>query len=127
MTDADKSADRPISISDISGTSLLRLARVSRDAARKKLRGLAEEEQARACLELRAEVRAEFLMLLDHPEHVVPRLGDAEVCVTVRGSGMSDGAWLLELATPGQRQACFVRKQRFEFPGCGIDDAVGKG
>jgi hypothetical protein len=107
MTDGDKSAERPISISDISGTSLLRLARVSRDAARKKLRGLALEEQARVCLELRSEVRAEFLMLLDHPEHVVPLLGDAEVCVTVRGSGMSDGAWLLELATPEQRQACF--------------------
>lgn len=107
MTDVDKSTDRPISISDSSGTSLLRLARVSRDAARKKLRGLAGEEQARACLELRPEVRAEFLMLLDHPEHVVPLFGDAEVCVTVRGSGMTDGAWLLELATPGQWQACF--------------------
>jgi hypothetical protein len=107
MTDGDRPGGTPISISDVSGTSLLRLARVSRDAARKKLRGLAEEEQARACLELRPEVRTEFLMLLDHPEHVVPLLSDAEVCVTIRGSGMSDGAWLLELATREQKQACF--------------------
>jgi hypothetical protein len=107
MTEGDKPSETPVSISDVSGTSLLRLARVSREAAKKKLRDLGEEEQARACLELRAEVRTEFLMLLDHPENVVPLLPDAEVCMTIRGSGMTDGAWLLELATREQTQACF--------------------
>lgn len=99
--------DRPVSISDVSGASLLRLARVSRDAARKRLRALPPEEQARACLELRAGVRGEFLMLLDHPEAVVPLFPDAEVCTTIRASGMSEGAWLLEMATPEQTRACF--------------------
>jgi hypothetical protein len=98
---------QPISISDVSGTSLLRLARASRDAAKKKLRGLSSQQQAHACVELRPESRSEFLLLLDHPERVVPLLPDSEVCLTVRGAGMTDGAWLLELSTPEQRRACY--------------------
>ncbi|MFQ5697371.1 MAG: DUF6178 family protein [Myxococcota bacterium] len=97
----------PISISEVSGPSLLRLARASRAAAVRKLRGLDPESQARACLELRPEVRSEFLMLLDHPEQVVPLFPDPAVCMTVRASGMEAGAWLLEMATPEQRQTCF--------------------
>ena len=55
--------------SDLSGPVLLRLARKDRSAARDKLRRLDAEAQANACQELRPEVRSEFLMLLDHPEH----------------------------------------------------------
>jgi hypothetical protein len=98
---------QPISISDVSGTSLLRLARASRDAAKKKLRGLSSQQQAQACVEVRPESRSEFLLLLDHPERVVPLLPESEVCLTVRGAGMTDGAWLLELSTPEQRRACY--------------------
>ncbi len=101
------SSRSPISPSDLSGTSLLRLARRSREVAREKLRALEVAAQARACLELRPEVRSEFLMLLDNPEEVVPLFPEAEVCLTIRASGMSEGAWLLEIATPDQRQACF--------------------
>lgn len=97
----------PLSISEVSGPSLLRLARASRAAAVRKLRGLDLESQARVCVELRPEVRSEFLMLLDHPERVVPLFPDAAVCMTVRATGMEEGAWLLEMATAEQRQACF--------------------
>jgi hypothetical protein len=107
MTDRDRPSGAPRAASGASGTSLLRLARRRRDAAKKRLRGLSEEEQAHACLEVRPGVRGEFLMLLDHPEKVVALLPDAELCTTVRSSGMSEGAWLLELATREQTQACF--------------------
>jgi hypothetical protein len=107
MTERERPSGAPRPRSDLSGTGLLRLARTRRDAAREQLRALSEAEQARACLELRPEVRSEFLMLLDHPEAIVPLLPDAEVCMTIRSGGMSDGAWLLELATPAQTQACF--------------------
>jgi len=86
---------------------LLRLARKDRSAAREKLRRLDAEAQADACQELRPEVRSEFLMLLDHPENVVPLLPEAEVCISVRASGMSEASWLLELASPDQIRACF--------------------
>ncbi|MFQ5513874.1 MAG: DUF6178 family protein [Myxococcota bacterium] len=92
---------------DLSGIHLLRLARRDRAAARARLRALSPEAQARACQELRPEVRSEFLMLLDHPEKVVPLLPDAEVCFTVRAGGMSEAAWLLEMASPEQLRACF--------------------
>ena len=37
----------------------------------------------------------------------MPLLPEAELVHTVRAGGMSDAAWLLELATPEQRVACF--------------------
>jgi len=89
------------------GVALLRLARGDRAAAVARLRELAPEELAAACQELRAESRAEFLMLVPRPEEVVPLLAEAELVQTVRAGGMSDAAWLLELATPEQRLACF--------------------
>lgn len=99
--------DRPVSPSSLSGPRFLRLARTDREAARKSLRAFGPEAQAQACREVRPEVRGEFLMLLDHPEKVVPLLPDAEVCIGIRASGMSEAAWLLELATDAQLRACF--------------------
>jgi uncharacterized protein DUF6178 len=89
------------------GVALLRLGRSDRAAARARLRELAPEEIASLCQELRPEARTEFLMLLDRPEAVVPLLPEAELVHTVRAGGMSEAAWLLEIATPEQRVACF--------------------
>lgn len=97
---------RPVSISDVSGPGILRLARSSRDAARAKLRGLDPERQVLLCLELRPELRSELLLLIDQPERVVPLLPEAELCATARVGGMSDAAFLLELCTPAQARAC---------------------
>jgi hypothetical protein len=46
-------------------------------------------------------------MLVERPEDVVPLLAEAELVHTVRAGGMSEAAWLLELATTEQRVACF--------------------
>jgi hypothetical protein len=92
---------------DLSGARLLRLAEERPDEVRALLRALGAEGQARACQDLRPELRPRFLMLVDEPEAVVPLLPDAEVCITIRATGMSEAAWLLEIATPEQRQACF--------------------
>jgi hypothetical protein len=89
------------------GVALLRLGRSDRAAARARLRELSAEEVASACHELRPESRSEFLMLVESPEEVVPLLAEAELVQTVRAGGMSEAAWLLELATPEQRIACF--------------------
>lgn len=89
------------------GVALLRLGRTDRAAARARLRELSPEELASACQELRPEARSEFLMLVESPEDVVPLLAEAELVHTVRAGGMSEAAWLLELATTEQRIACF--------------------
>jgi hypothetical protein len=89
------------------GPDLLRLARRDRASARAQLRALTAAEQADACRELRPEVRCEFLMLLDRPEDVVPLLPEAELVQTIRATGMSEAAWLLELASDEQVVACF--------------------
>ena len=89
------------------GVALLRLGRSDRAAARARLRELAPAELASLAQELRPESRSEFLMLVERPEDVVPLLPEAELVHTVRAGGMSDAAWLLELATPEQRVACF--------------------
>ena len=91
----------------LSAPELLRLARTDREAARTKLQELDVATQAALCQALRPEVRSEFLMLLDDPEKVVPHLPEAEICLTIRASGMSEAAWLLEIATPDQLRACF--------------------
>jgi hypothetical protein len=46
-------------------------------------------------------------MLVERPEEIVPLLPEAELVHTVRAGGMSEAAWLLELATREQRIACF--------------------
>jgi hypothetical protein len=94
-------------VSELSGAAILRLARSDRDAARERLRPLDAAALAHACLDLRPEVRPEFLMLVERPEDVVPLLPEAELVSTIRSGGMSEGSWLLEIATPEQRQACF--------------------
>jgi hypothetical protein len=85
----------------------MRLAKTDREAARTALAELDSEAQARLCLEVRPEQRVELLMLVDRPEDVVPLFPDQELCFTARATGMSDAAFLLELATPRQVQACF--------------------
>ena len=88
------------------GVELLRLSRRDRAEARRRLAELSPGEQADACRELRPSVRAEFCLLLENPERVVPLLPEAELVQGIRASGMSEAAWLLELATPEQRLAC---------------------
>jgi len=89
------------------GAELLRLSRRDRAAARSRLAQLTDEAQAEACRSLPPGVRSEFLMLVDAPERVVPLLPEAELVHAIRAGGMSEAAWLLELATPEQRLACF--------------------
>ena len=89
------------------GVALLRLGRSDRAAARARLRELPPEELASLAQELRPEARTEFLMLVERPEEVVPLLPEAELVHTVRAGGMTEAAWLLEIATPEQRVACF--------------------
>lgn len=91
---------------DASGGELLVLARRDRSAARKRLAELDADELALATQELPPAVRPEFLMLLDHPEQIVPLLPEAELAATIVSGGMSEAAWLLELATAEQRIAC---------------------
>src|SRR5262249_33489161 len=100
-----RSARRSPALAD--GVALLRLGRSDRAAARARLRELAPEEIASLCQELRPEARPELLMLVEHPEAVVPLLPEAELVHTVRAGGMTEAAWLLEVATPEQRVACF--------------------
>ncbi len=82
------------------------LARRDRAAAREQLRALVPDQLAELCQELRASLRSEFLMLLDHPEDVVPLLPEAEPAATIVAGGVFEGAWLLEVASPDQRVAC---------------------
>lgn len=103
----DPTSGRTLAPHDLSGPALLRWARQDRAAARATLAALDPVALAGLCQELRPEVRNEFLMLLERPEEIVPLLADTELCVTIRTGGMSEAAWLLELATPEQRQACF--------------------
>lgn len=100
--------ERPDPLSaELSGAELLRLSRSDRAAARAAAARMSVEAQASACQDLRLEVRNEFLMLVEHPEDVVPLLPEAELVQTVRAGGMSEAAWLLELATPAQRITAF--------------------
>ncbi len=81
--------------------------RSDRATAKRVLAGLSPEEQAQAVLSLRPESRGELLLQVERPEDVVPLLPEAELVQTVRTGGMSEAAWLLELATPEQRIAAF--------------------
>lgn len=90
-----------------SGVELLRLVRSDRAAAKRALAALSPEAQADAVLSLRPESRGELLLQIERPEEVVPLLPEAELVQTVRTGGMSEAAWLLELATPQQRVAAF--------------------
>jgi hypothetical protein len=92
---------------ELTGTAILRLSRSDKAAAKRALAAMSAEEQALACQDLRLEARSEFLMLVESPEDVVPLLPEAQLVQTVRAGGMSEAAWLLELATPEQRVAAF--------------------
>ncbi len=91
----------------ISATEIVRLARSDRAAARRRLATLSPEEQARVCGEVRPGARNEFLLLLDDPEKVVPKLPEAVLVQALCSAGLAEAAWLLEIATPEQRVACF--------------------
>jgi hypothetical protein len=104
---SERASSGALSLRDLSGPEILRWARRDRAAARAALDALEPDALASICQGLRPELRNEFLMLIEHPEHVVPRLAETELCVTIRAGGMSEASWLLELATPEQRQACF--------------------
>jgi hypothetical protein len=90
----------------LAADAVVQLARSDRAAARARLRGLSPQRLGQLCQELRPELRGEFLMLVEHPETVVPELDDTAIAITMRASGMSEAAWLLELATADQRRAC---------------------
>jgi hypothetical protein len=92
---------------ELTGTAILRLSRSDKAAAKRALAAMSAEDQALACQDLRLEARSEFLMLVESPEDVVPLLPEAQLVQTVRAGGMSEAAWLLELATPEQRVAAF--------------------
>jgi len=96
----------PRATEESTGPQLLRLGRRDRAEARRQLAALSPAEQALACSELRPARRDEFLMLIEHPEQVVPLLPAADLAVTIRATGMSEAAWLLELATGDQQRAC---------------------
>lgn len=97
----------PASLSIPSGVEILRLLRRDRAAAKAALASLSPQARADAVLALRPESRGELLLALERPEDVVPLLPEAELVQTVRTGGMSEAAWLLELATPEQRVAAF--------------------
>lgn len=89
-----------------SGPELLALVRRDSDAAREELQRLRAHEIADRVQEIQPSLRDELLSLVERPEQVVPLLPEAELASTIRASGMSEAAWLLELATPEQRVAC---------------------
>jgi hypothetical protein len=100
--------ERPApTVGELTGTELIRLSRSDKSRAKAALAAMSNDELARACQDLRLELRDEFLMLVEHPEDIVPLLPEAELVQTVRAGGMSEAAWLLELATPEQRIAAF--------------------
>ncbi len=96
----------PAPASELSGSRLVELARRDRAAARRALAGRSDDELARACSALRPGDRSAFLLICDHPERVAPLLPEADLVQAIRGAGMSEAAWLLEIATTEQRVAC---------------------
>ena len=99
-------SDAPVAPPEVFGPELLELARRDRPRPRDQLRGHGPAALAEACQQLRPALRGEFLLLIDHPEQVVPLLADSELVGTIVASGLSEGSWLLEIATPEQRIAC---------------------
>ena len=89
-----------------SGAELVRLARTDQNALRSQLSELSVEQVASLVTELAPAYRDELLSLVENPEDVVPLLPEAELASTICATGLTDGSWLLEFATPEQRQAC---------------------
>jgi hypothetical protein len=81
---------------------ILALARSDRAAAGKAMAELSVEEQVAVVCDAPVQHRAELLDLAPAPEHVIPLLPEAELCFTVKASGLESATWILEHATPGQ-------------------------
>ncbi len=81
---------------------LLRLARTDKRAAETQLAALSREEQVAVVCDAPLAARARVLEMLDHPEHVIPLIPEAELCFTVKAVGLVDGSWILEHATNEQ-------------------------
>jgi hypothetical protein len=81
---------------------ILALARRDRAAAAKAVAELSLEEQVAVVCDAPVQRRAELLDLVPSPEHVIPLLPEAELCFTVKASGLESATWILEYATPEQ-------------------------
>jgi hypothetical protein len=81
---------------------LLELARRDRDAAVAELAKASPEEQVALVCEAPLAERVRLLGLVPHPEQVIPRLPEAELCFVVKAQGLSDAGWILAHATPEQ-------------------------
>src|SRR5690606_6418336 len=84
---------------------ILELARRDRDEAKRALAALSVDEQVALVCETPVSRRGELMDLLPHPEAVVPRMPEAELCFTVKAIGLGDAAWLLAHATDDQMRA----------------------
>ena len=80
--------------------------RAQPEALAKQLRGLDPQQVADRVQSLPARVREEVLLLVEHPEQVVPLLSELELVSTLRSTGLADAGWLLEYASPEQLVAC---------------------
>ncbi len=86
--------------------ALLALVRAQPEALAKQLQGLDPQQVADRVQALPARVREEILLLIEHPEQVVPLISEVELVSTLRSTGLADAGWLLEHASPEQLVAC---------------------
>ena len=68
--------------------ALLALVRAQPEALAKQLRGLDPQQVADRVQSLPARVREEVLLLVEHPEQVVPLLSELELVSTLRSTGL---------------------------------------
>lgn len=80
--------------------------RAQPEALAKQLQGLDPQQVADRVQALPPRVREEILLLVEHPEQVVPLISEVELVSTLRSTGLADAGWLLEHATPQQLVAC---------------------
>lgn len=85
-----------------SASHILALARRDRARAREAFGELGLDEAVALVCETPLARRAELLDLARHPEQIIPRLPEAELCFTVKAVGLGDAGWILEHATPEQ-------------------------
>lgn len=81
---------------------ILALAQREKPAARAAFSDLSPEAQVELVCRSPLNRRRELLDLAREPEKLIPLLPEAELCFTVKELGVSDAAWILELATREQ-------------------------
>lgn len=81
---------------------ILELAQRDRSAARTAFSDLSPEAQVELVCRSPLKRRRELLDLAREPEKLIPLLPEAELCFTVKELGISDAAWILELASTEQ-------------------------